>query len=91
MREMHFVARERGRGAARKFLTGYSQVDKPGVRYKPVNFRGGYREVGEGCAEGADSLSPCHPGGNPEANGWFLKSTPIQMLPRRDSICERLI
>ena len=30
------------------------------------------------------------PGGNPGAHGWFLKSTPIQMLPFGGSICGRL-
>jgi hypothetical protein len=34
--------------------------------------------------------APLRPGSNPGANGWFLKSTPIQMLPRRGSICGRL-
>ena len=29
-------------------------------------------------------------GGNPGANGWFLESTPIQMLPRSGGICGRL-
>jgi hypothetical protein len=31
-----------------------------------------------------------HPGDNPRANGWFLESTPIQMLPPGGSICGRL-
>ena len=30
-----------------------------------------------------------HSGGNPEANRWFLKLTPIQMLPPGGSICGR--
>ena len=30
------------------------------------------------------------PGGNPRAKSYFLRSTPIQMLPRRGSICGRL-
>jgi len=31
-----------------------------------------------------------NPGGNPGANGWFRKSTPIQMPRRRGGICGRL-
>ena len=31
-----------------------------------------------------------HPGGNPGANRWFLKSTLNQMLPPEGSICGRL-
>ena len=34
---------------------------------------------------GTDKVS--RSGGNPGANIWFLWSTPIQMLPRRGSIC----
>ena len=34
--------------------------------------------------------TPHRPGGNPGANGWFLWSTPIQMLPRRGGVCGRL-
>ena len=30
------------------------------------------------------------PGGNPGANGWFIESTPKEMLPQRGSICGRL-
>jgi len=30
------------------------------------------------------------PGGNPEANEWFILSTPIQMPPESGGICGRL-
>ena len=41
------------------------------------------------CTAEMLKTSPSHPGDNPGANRWFLKSTPIQMLPPGGSICGR--
>ena len=35
-------------------------------------------------------ICSCHPGDTPGANGWFLQSIPIQMLPPGGCICGRL-
>ena len=46
------------------------------------------------CTDRAARARGCglhdHPGDNRWANGWFIQSTPIQMLPPEDSICGSL-